>query len=98
MSWLNYFVVLKYEIGSLHEKNNPIYQDACEDPEGGGVKGVRTPLPFLENHKAVGFIRNTGMEPHEILSFFLSILPDLLASIIGSCALYTPGCRMKAYK
>ena len=78
-------------------KNNPINQYACEDPEGG--TGVRTPLSFPENHKAVGFIRNTGMEPHhEILSFFLSILPDLLASIIGSCALYTPGCRMKAYK
>ena len=33
-----------------------------------------------------------------ILSFFLYILPDPLSSIIGRCTLYTPGCRMKAYK
>ena len=32
------------------------------------------------------------------LFFFLYILPDPLASIIGRCTLYTPGCRMKAYK
>ena len=32
------------------------------------------------------------------LSFFLYILPDPLSSIIGRCTLYTPGCRMKAYK
>ena len=25
-------------------------------------------------------------------------LPDTLSSIIGRCTLYTPGCRMKAYK
>ena len=32
------------------------------------------------------------------LSFFLYILPDPLSNIIGRCALYTPGCRKKAYK
>ena len=32
------------------------------------------------------------------LSFFLYIMPDPLSSIIGRCTLYTPGCRMKAYK
>ena len=32
------------------------------------------------------------------LSFFLYILPDPLSSIIGRCTLYTPGCRMRAYK
>ena len=32
------------------------------------------------------------------ISFFLYILPDPLASIIGRCTLYTPGCRMNAYK
>ena len=29
-------------------------------------------------------------------SFFLSILPDALTSIISRCTLYTPGCRLKA--
>ena len=33
-----------------------------------------------------------------VLSFFLYILPDLLSSIIDRCTLYTPGCRIKAYK
>ena len=32
------------------------------------------------------------------LSFFLYILPDPLSSIMGRCTLYTPGCRMKAFK
>ena len=37
---------------------------------------------------------------HKYLSFFLIfyILPDPILSIIGRCTLYTPGCRMKAYK
>ena len=35
---------------------------------------------------------------NDFLSFFLYILPDPLSSIIGRCTLYTPGCRMKAYK
>ena len=30
--------------------------------------------------------------------YFLFILPDPLSSIIGRCTLYTPGCRIKAYK
>ena len=32
------------------------------------------------------------------LSFFLYIVPDPLSSIIGRCTLYTPVCRMNAYK
>ena len=32
------------------------------------------------------------------LSIYLYILSDPLSSIIGRCTLYTPGCRMKAYK
>ena len=55
MSWLNYFVVLKYEIGSLHEKNNPIYQDACEDPEGGGGKRGPDPTPFSGKSQSCRF-------------------------------------------
>ena len=31
-------------------------------------------------------------------SFFLYILLDPFSSIIGRCTLYTPGCRMRAYK
>ena len=38
------------------------------------------------------------MEGKHIYIFFLYILPNPLASIISRCALYTLGCRMKAYK
>ena len=38
--------------------------EACADPEvGGGGQGARTPL---ENHKNIGFLSNTGLEPLKI--------------------------------
>ena len=41
-----------------------------------------------------------GIVWFHLWSFFLCILPDPISSItcIGRCTLYTPGCRMKAYK
>ena len=32
---------------------------ACADPEGGGVGGQDSP----ENHKIIGFLSNTGLDP-----------------------------------
>ena len=33
------------------------------DPEGGGAQGVRTPV---KNHKNIGFLSNTGLDPLKI--------------------------------
>ena len=34
----------------------------CTDPEGGGAGGSDSPPP-LENHKDIGFLSNTGLDP-----------------------------------
>ena len=48
-------------ISSLHTVQ--IKVKSCADPEGG--RGVGGPDPHLENHKAIGFLINTGTDPME---------------------------------
>ena len=65
-------------------------------------------LLFSLKEPVVGDINSTNslyrqkpmLDEGDFLSsfFFLYILPNPLSSIIGRCTLYTPGCRMKAYK
>ena len=38
-------------------------QSACADPKGGGTGG---PPPPLKNHKNIGFLSNTGLDPLKI--------------------------------
>ena len=52
-------------------------------------------MRMRENDVTLGIPKSSFSE---ILFFFLYILLDPLSSIIGRCTLYTPGCRMKAYK
>ena len=56
---------------------------------------VQIPELLMGRGEGVDWPSSTPSMP---LSFFLYILPSARSSIIGRCTLYTPGCRMKAYK
>ena len=73
---------------------------------GGSRPSVPLPPPLNPHMQNIDFkaverlhkISGRSAATKQLKSFFLYILPDPLSSIIGRCTLYTPGCRMKAYK
>ena len=104
-------VQLLHDLGTLQNFNNDFLQDyvvinpqwivdvmACVvSAQDSSIQVIKlVAVQMLHDLETLQYYDNDFLQNY--FFFFLYILPDPLSSNIRRCTLYTPGCRMKAYK